>query len=394
MSKFDSLGSDYHMTVNGLSVGLNTPKALQSHATGHLESVHGLPPYHRRRAFLVDEYPACPESWMRSSGRTKSYFVAIIEGGGLWLDLNACLASANHVAAVISIQGINAITGLPCKDPQLEQYRDQCPKHKDTFGPDRLCRKCGFKWPKQNYLATTGTPFGSFWLDGFRAEDGSVRQYMFTASEIRGIAANIIGKDRVFALGVSFFKSKEPKPAPPPTRNRGLMSFSDGLGTPDMETLDFMGGSKGSSGGDLGENSVHNYYTASAGMSLYCASSPVMKSCADPGITSKVADFDEDRAHYERDMLMSRRAASAPKVKLTKNLEIAAGARINQTIYDDPNGLEFWQTEPDGIIVINYCTEEDAEKIFAAGKVDLSGHQDGFMATIPVGNPGVEKALP
>jgi hypothetical protein len=378
MNNFDSHTNDYLMTVNGLSVGLNMPQALQSQTVNGLETAHSLPPYHRRRAFLVDEYPACPEGWMRSSGRIKSFFVPIIEGAGLWLDLNACSNHANHVAAVISIQGINAVTGLPCKDPQLEQYKDQCPKHKETFGPDRLCKKCGFKWPKQNYLCTTGTPYGGFWLDGFRAEDGSVRQYLFTASETRGVAAGIIGKDRVFALGVSFFKSKEPKPAPSPifARKLSFSDINDGYGS---KGLDFM---------------LHDAETiAHAAATIhYCADTSTR------GITSKstVEQYDKilKSSKHEAHATLGVMHRSNATVKLSQNLEIAAGARIDQSVYDDPNDLEFWQQEPDGIIVINYCLESEAEAIIEAGKVDLSGHKDGFMANLPVGNPCEAKVLP
>ena len=74
------------MTINGLSVGLNLPEALHSKGEGEEELTHGLPPYRPRRAYLVDEYPACPDSWLRSSGRIKSYFVPIMADTGLWLD--------------------------------------------------------------------------------------------------------------------------------------------------------------------------------------------------------------------------------------------------------------------------------------------------------------------
>ena len=161
--------------------------------------------------YLVDKYPACPSDWMRSEGIIKSYFVPVVEGHGMWIDFNENDNNNHHVAIVISIQGINPITGLPCQDAQLEQYIEECPKHKIKFGPDRFCKKCDFKWPKQNYICTTGTPHGNFWLDGFKAANGIVRQYILTAEKMRGVASNIIGKDRVYAIGISFFLSKEKK---------------------------------------------------------------------------------------------------------------------------------------------------------------------------------------
>ncbi|WP_159124961.1 hypothetical protein, partial [Klebsiella pneumoniae] len=67
-------------------------------------------------------------------------------------------------------------------------------------------------------------------------------------------------------------------------------------------------------------------------------------------------------------------------------MEIAAGARINQNIWDDPNSLDAYNAEPEGIIVINYCSEAEAEAILAAGKISLSGSKDGFLKSVPTGN--------
>jgi hypothetical protein len=130
----------------------------------------------------------------------------------MWLDFNENSNNTHHVAIVISVQGINPITGMPCKDAQLEQYIEECPKHKIKFGPDRYCSKCDYKWPKQNYVCTTGTPDGFLWLDGFRSVEGIIRQYILTAEKMRGVASNLIGKDRVYAIGLSFFISKDKKP--------------------------------------------------------------------------------------------------------------------------------------------------------------------------------------
>jgi hypothetical protein len=214
------------MTVNNCAVGFNMPAAIKDTADG----LHNLPPRRIRKAFLVDEYPACPEHWLRSSGRVKSYFVPILEDHGMWLDFNESMKTSEYdVAIVVSVQGVNAITGLPCKDPQLEQYRDECPKHKKAFGPDRFCKECNYKWPKQNYIASTATPEGFLWLDGFRTEDGVVRQYVLTASVLRSVAKAIVGNDRVHAVGVSFFLSKQQRPKPVIPPSRGITMASAGL---------------------------------------------------------------------------------------------------------------------------------------------------------------------
>ena len=201
---------EYWMGKNNLFCGLNTPEALIS-KEGEEEISHRLPPYAKRKSLLVDEYSLCPSNWMKSEGKLTSYFAPIKEGNGMWLDFNKCWENKYDVAIVVSVQGINPITGLPCNDAQLEQYIEECPKCKEKFGLNRLCKKCGYVWPKQNYICTTSTPYGNLWIDGFRAADGIVRQYILTQEKIRGVASNIIGEDRVYAIGVSFFLSKKEK---------------------------------------------------------------------------------------------------------------------------------------------------------------------------------------
>jgi len=168
--RFSGATRDYLMRNNGFSVGFNMPPALSG------EEIKTLPPYNKRMHFLVDKYPACPKDWLRSEGIVKSFFVPVVEGSGMWFDFNDNESHTHHVAIVISVQGVNPITGMPCNDAQLEQYIEECPKHKIKFGPDRYCSKCDYKWPKQNYITTTGTPRGHFWLDGFRTAEGIIRQ--------------------------------------------------------------------------------------------------------------------------------------------------------------------------------------------------------------------------
>ena len=51
-------------------------------------------------------------------------------------------------------------------------------------------------------------------------------QHILTAEKIRGVASNIIGKDRVYAIGLSFFTSKDKKPEPVQRpRSRGMIKY-------------------------------------------------------------------------------------------------------------------------------------------------------------------------
>ena len=69
-----------------------------------------------------------------------------------------------------------------------------------------------------------------------------------------------------------------------------------------------------------------------------------------------------------------------------KQLEVGAGAKIIQQVYDDPNSLDFWQDVEAGTIVINYASEVEAEAIIKAGVLNLEGHPEGMLQNVPVGN--------
>ena len=319
---FNASSYDYLMRANGCSVGFNMPEALKG------ESTHSLPPYRKRMPYLVDEFPACPTNWMRSEGKTKSYFVPVNEGDGMWLDFNNNEFHTHHLAIVVSIQGINPITGMPCNDAQLEQYIEECPKHKIKFGPDRYCKKCYFKWPKQNYICTTGTPNGSLWLDGFKAADGVVRQYILTEEKMRGVASNIIGKDRVYAIGLSFFLAKDKKPVEAPSRGlAGNWTTSNNsyvgapYGTPTGGYWNFFGNIKGSTNDPYVGSETH----------VFCSS--VGKNACLDMLSVDDPNFDSQKTLKAKSLF---RCATASNVIQTKKLEIGAGAKIDQLIYDDP----------------------------------------------------------
>jgi len=199
--------NDQLMGVNGLYASINTPDALKG------EEVHALPPYSPCPVHVVDEYENCPDNWMHGSDIASSYFVPVQPGKGLWFDFTQNDLHSHHVAVVISVQGINPVTGQKTSALNLEQYKKQCPIHKVDFEYNRFCPECGYEWPAQNYLSTTTRQI--LWIDGFRGENGRVRQYIITEEEIRGIAAQMIGDDRVFAIGFAFYLSKNPKPSIP-----------------------------------------------------------------------------------------------------------------------------------------------------------------------------------
>jgi len=356
----------------------------------HGDQVFGLPPYSPRNAYLVDEYPSCPKNWMRSKGITKSYFVPILEDKGMWLDFNQNISNNpnHHVAVLISVQGVNPITGLPCKDSSLEQYLEKCPKHKVEFGPDRFCPKCNYKWPKQNYLCSTTTPLGLFWLDGFRNIDGMVRQYILTEEKIKGVAKNIIGKNRVFAIGISFYISKKRIETPKHvsniiyTTNNPLLYYKslddeDNYHYPHWNHYNSFISSYSM---DV-TNADFNDGADSLEVNTSCSLSNIISKQPKKGIVNTKKGIIDAR-NTDKEML--RLCKFATEVK-TKQLEIGAGAKINQQVYDDSESLDYWKSKPEAMLYINYCLEKEAEKILQSKK-DIKVNKEGFLQKIPVGN--------
>lgn len=330
------------MEVNGLKCKLNLPKVVKrvKNRDG-TEGTAGLPPYAPRSAYPVDEYPASPDSWMHGSGESSSYFVPIKSEHGMWLDMTMNSSHTHHVAAVVSVQGVNPITGQKADPMRLEQYRNRCPKHDIEFKQDRFCESCNYKWPAQNYISTnSGSPM---WIDGFRTEDGTVRQYYFTEEECKGVAAQIIGKDRVFAIGVAFYLSKEAKPKPKYQPYRGGLYSTYGFG----------GGYKCSTNAAMDGFGLESLGAANSGFKGFAPRSRSLRSAK-----------------------TGQRAKQEVEAK-QKMLEIGAGAKIRQKLGVDPESLDFWQPEPAGLIYINYCDEETADRILAAGKRE--DHADGFL---------------
>jgi len=299
------------MEINSLYAEINTPEALKG------EHLFGLPPYDKRPAYLVDEYSSCPSNWMHGSSKASSYFIPISAQRGMWFDFTKNTSNLYDVAIVISVQGINPITGKKITELNLEQYKEKCPVHNIDFQQNRYCHKCEYIWPAQNYISTTsGQPL---WIDGFRNENGEVRQYIITEDMTRGIAAQIVGDDRVWAIGFAFYLSKKPK-----------------------------------------SSKLHYFEPLHHGCLFNAQNQTLLKSCSIPICTRKIDVYNN------------------------KTLEIGAGAKIRQEIGVDLNQIDYWQTEPTGLIYVSYCDEEFCSKILKTGKrIDK---KDSALSGLKIGN--------
>jgi len=381
------------MTINGLHCIFNMPAAVKSQYQEGKEIACRLPPHAQQEVFPVDEHPACPANWMHGSDKASSYFVAIEEGKGLWLDFNPNFAHKHDVAVLISIQGVNPITGQKTEKMGLEQYKKNCPVHNIAFQQGRFCPECGYKWPAQNYMCTTGQPRGLLWLDGFRAEDGVVRQYIFTAEQAKGIAAQVIGEDRVFAIGVAFFLSKEPKKELSfresgyrnALKDGGILYSQDSIPIVGKPTWNYKPSNwtetAVSSSCAPGKSDTATFKRISIGLNK----SDTVKDCCSPCCSPPAQQYKEEKTsggiQLPDETIECSKMDFDESTEPSVNYEIGAGAKIDQEVYPDPNELSFWQETPH-FIYINYVDKKACQKILKAGKKDLTKGGEGFLAEL------------
>ncbi len=363
------------MTINGLTAKVHMPDAPSG------DQVHQLPPSCIANVHSVDDYH-CPANWMNGSSQASSYFVPVQAGKHLWLDFNGNVFHKHHVAIVLSVQGINPITGQHIQNLRLEQYRNNCPVHNEPFKSNRLCSSCGYEWPNQNYMTTVSHPHGLFWIDGWRNPDGTVRGFLITEDVVRGVAAQMIGEERVFAIGIAFYLSKDPKPEPVSYR-------------PTRSKLTKMGGSGELSWGSFAPMN-NNKYSGSAcagsdGMIGSSAEQPIQTtynmSCNNPGSVLRTCGLARSMGgggeEEMRGMSIEDSSYRERIVVDTKKMEIGAGANISQQLsYLDPQNLDFYQDSPAGLIYLNYSDPVSIKEILK----NPTSKKAGFLAGMKVGN--------
>ncbi len=209
------------LTAEKFSVTVNLPKALtvKWNADGE-EVAQPLPPYAPTEGFPLAALTGV-EKWDDNDPNTVDYVIPVKVGLGVWLDFRPNADLDRHVAIVPSIEGINAVDGKKTtRGISLTKYTDATAEG----------------MPAQNFLSSSATSASVFWLDGFRFEDGAVRQFVITKRKGESVAQQVIGDERVAAtIGIAFFTSKYAKPRSRGATTRGIddlgaKGFSKGIG--------------------------------------------------------------------------------------------------------------------------------------------------------------------
>jgi len=388
---------------------------------GEEEVSQALAPRQPVQPYRVDEYPGCPSNWPKSEGTLSSWFAPVNTGDMLWMDFNNTMMGTPYdVALIISIQGVNAITGQKTAWVGLEQYTEKCPTHKVAFGHDRYCPKCKFNWPKQNYLASTGQPQGQLWIDGFRTAEGMIREYVVAEEASKGVANAKIGETRTFSIGIQVHLSKSQRPVQP-TVGRGV-TIGDGSPVTDgmsVETFPIPKGATASlghitatghtAGGSAGQyasvnvsNTVESGYigspfslqrmlkeTGTEGAKCGNKDKELKETFnsyvpgASAGMTLGAPVSDEVGMRMASSVAPVGKLMYAAPIQTTKDLEIGKGIKVDQKFHDDPNGLDFWREKAEATLVINYAATVDVDAILAQGRVEREVKEEGILDKVP-----------
>lgn len=320
------------------------------------EGIHNLPSGIQIPVFPLASLPGAPKEWVREAG---SYVCPVDTEWGLWFDFT--MNDDINTAIMVSVKGINPITGQKIEGFGLEQYADKCPVHNEPFTHERHCEKCGYKWVPQSYLSHPNI----LWLDGFKQPDGSVRQFFFTDEDKRDVASLVIGKENtVPAFGFVFYRPKNPR-TPPKSILRGVSEMSV-----------------------YPKNSAfiaNSYYFNNSGSHTYYAATHT--TCCSKGIIkAQCVSNDEISDTKLGSIELSERGIQEPKQ--SKDVSVGAGAQIRQDIETCSLGVNGWQEQYSGIIRLYFCFEEQFNDILSKGGIkDFISNPDkkGYLKNIPVG---------
>jgi len=381
------------------------------------DQVFGLPQGAPVQVYYADEFINYPENWMKGQG---VFVVPVLPEHGLWFNWRG--NDELNTAIVPTVKGCNPITGLKTSGFFLEKYEEKCPKHGCDFIADRFCEKCGYKWPDRNYQS-----MHPLWWDGFRADDGTVRQFFISEDEMRDVATHMIGKkSTVPAFGFAFFTAKEKRQAPDPPSRTILTSYSppggysgqvvsDSFVTKKLEdtggthlyhhSLNYLSENVGNSKGL--SSRVHTLSFVAGNDSLTNSSTVgEVKGAVDGEVGAKLNFLNSAPKGATKSASRSKKISASPKPvsavlkknviqeecmrcaeapKPVKEVSIGAGAKIRQELNRDTYPLDSWKDAPDAVMTIYFVFPEKLEELKSKGMRNISSAKEGMLQNLPVG---------
>ena len=346
----------------------------------------------------VDYLKERPSFWIGGS-----YVCPVSPDWGLWFNWQM---NRRDMSILTSVKGMNPITGQRISGLGLEQYKEQCPVHKIPLKHGKFCSECNFKWPDQNYI-TDPTPF---YLDGFRSEDGVVRQFYFTEDMAKSVPELVIGRDdTVPAFGFCFYQLKNnPRKFESSSRLRDKIP-DDWIDRPVisgsyLKTTSWMGtartGRKAdgevfttspspwlsrTGSWDMLSDSVRVYRGSSGGSSddlERSSDSPAVYACCAASMTPS---FDMNSVRTMGMSVGESLSLSEGPQEVRGEVGVGAGVKIAQKMNRDEHSLDEWQDKPAGVIRVYFVFQEEFERYVEAGLNDLNGLKEGYLNGVPVG---------
>jgi hypothetical protein len=321
----------------------------------------------------VDEFKEPLSHWIKGAG---NYVVPVDSDWGLWFDFT--LNDRMNTAVLLSIKGMNPVTGQRTNGLGLERYEEKCPIHDVKFKDGLFCEKCNYKWPYQNYISHPNV----LWWDGFRSSDGKVRQFFFTEDMAKSVPELVIGKeDTVPAFGFAFFRPKVTRGAVGQKTRSGIISSYNEIKycKSSAPSHKFLG--SGSNLESLNEQKTSDIKNISDSMmSLCCDSLSEL-----PQVACAVACAAAPVEYVETLSFIQERCVE--KKSRSKNAEVGvgAGAEISQSLQIDPLKVNDWENEPASVMRLYFVFIEQFEEIKSKGLVDLIGQKEGYLSGLPVG---------
>ena len=335
--------------------------------------VHGLPHGSPLSVYPMDVFVKIPGNWMKGPG---VFLVPVKPNKGLWF--NWTMNSGINTAVIPTVKGCNPITGLQTTGFHLEKYETKCPKHNCDFLAERFCPECNYNWPDRNYQSMSPS-----WWDGFRSDDGTVRQFFFSEDELRDIATGLIGKENIVpAFGFAFYSPKERRPKVQATFNNTMIypvigGYSGCSGYSGYENLEYK------------DSKIHvscnalNYHQ-NAPSAIYSCSVNNVDSSPKCVSIDKFSVSEEKTAGTLKMKLGSSNRSFSANVPL-KEVSVGAGSRISQSLNVDPYPIDSWRDTPDSVMTIYFVFQDKFNEITAGGFRDLEGSKEGMLSNCIVG---------
>ena len=360
------------------------------------EQTFGLPPGSPLPVYPVDMFLKAPENWLKGSG---SFVIPVKPNKGIWFNFR--MNSEINTAVIMTVKGVNPITGIQTSGFHLEKYDTKCPKHGCDFLAERFCPECNYKWPDRGYLSQV-----PLWWDIFYTGDGIGRQLYFTEDELRDVSSALIGKENITknAFGFAFYSPKERRPEPVNNiKTDPITIYNYHSYPPYYWPNGYWDG--GYWYGGFGyyypyftywsyQNDIRLYNNSSAGRGqsssvMYNnsgessnASNILGASCADTS-SEELKTYSCRSANITSNGGVQAQYCSS--LEEIKDISIGAGAKIEQGLPEDPYGLDTWKDTPDSVMTVYFVSEKQFEQLKSDGVRDLVGNKEGMLSTIPVG---------